>query len=954
MKEFHYMRKITGRLFINSVIIGLLTILTAVSLYSQESPMGRKWEGLAAVSTEGEFPSIGYYGASDAFPRNSIVKVTNKENGNSIRLVVTKELNDSNLFIVLSQESGKDLGIGTRETVQVSVTPVSVAGWGAVNPVEDVPYHPDPDINPSAGAGDPNRDVLEGNGEEDAEEERPGILLTEELPEETIAPSGGVSGHSAPGVQGGLDSLGFEKDTSPPALTLEDRDSAPKIASESGITREVPETAEETEPEEPDTPLLGSPPGTDGESAPGIGGNVTPEKYADARKPEEEREAEVTGPGRAPDGDRPLLDRNGDETEKDQPLLGSSVKRPEAEPEIKTEPALEGRDTPEVTILSPREPETELPEEAEDPETEITEEAPDTDSLTPERPRAADTPAAVLDEPETPPEEQPEEEPVTPEYADVSDTDRLEQALSRAERRDDVKDSFPPPREDRSFELITPPPARDEYTIDENAIAEADPPENVIEKPDPGIRKPDVEDEVTQPYLAEAEMPGEAETEPEDTGIEPAEETPPVLSRDYLSPLRKAAEDFSVTLREAIPEETESVTLADLRRLKTATEELIVTLDEAIPREEAGPEAPVITDLKRLRAEAEDLVAQLIEAAPADETPAPEEAEGPFLSDLEYLRQKDDDVSPELAEAVPKENGEPDQPVLADIRRLRRQAEEFVTNLIEAVPADREEPFGLSPEPEIVKPRTEEESAVTQVPEPERADPDAEGIGTRTPEEERDTAIAAAEPSVPELETEKAEEAPAEEGILEKPVPEDAELTLEPAEHRPPDVPEPETEDSLVRTPPEDESEEEGDIVQALPESPGPREEEEEEEQPDAVISEEAVDSLIGELEAAVAAEETGKAETGVSSASRLPIVKNLNKGAYYLQVGVYADPRTAEEALNSMQKGFPTAVTTASAEGKEVYKVLVGPLSEDEQGSVLYWLRSKGYRDAFVKRITD
>ncbi|MFP4382689.1 MAG: SPOR domain-containing protein [Spirochaetia bacterium] len=945
------MRKITGHIFINSAVISIvLTILTAVNLYSQESPMGRKWEGLAAVSTEGEFPSIGYYGASDAFPRNSIVKVTNKANGNSIRLVVTKELNDSNLFIVLSQEAGKDLGISTRETIQVSVTPVSVAGWGAVSPVEDVPYHPDPDINPSAGTGDPNRDVLKGNGEPAAEEDSIGVLLTEELPEKTKEPSKSVLEQSAPDLQDGLDSLGFEADTSPPVLTLEDRDSMLKIASESGIPRETPETEGEAEPGEPDTPLLGSLSGADTEKPSGIGENVTPEKYAEARKPEGEDEPAVTGDVPAEEG--PLLGQNGDDTERDQPMLGSSVKRPETEPEIKPEPALETTDTPEVTILSPREPEAELPEKTSEPETEISEEAPDTDSLAPKRPRTADTAAAVLDEPDTPPQEEPEEtpeeRPAAPAYAEGSDTDRLEQALSRAERRISVKDPFPPPREERSFELISPPPAKDEYTIDEEAIAEADPPETLLEKPDPGIRKPDVEEKETEPYLAEAEIHEKDETEPEDTEPEPAEETAPVLSKDYLSPLRKAAEDFSITLREAIPEETESVSLADLKRLKTATEELIITLDEAIPREESGPEAPVVADLKRLRGEAEELVAQLIEAAPIDEPAAPEESEGPFLSDLEYLRQEDQDVSPELAEAVPKESVESDRPVLTDIRRLRRQAEEVVTRLIEAVPADTEESFDMSVEPEIVKPRTEEESAVAGIPEPERAEPDAGGIGARTPEEERETDVAAAEPSVPERTEER--DAPSEDGILDKPIPEDAELALEPAEHRPPEVPEPESEDSLSRAAPEGDSEE---VAAALPESPAPKVEEKQEEEPAAVISEEAVDSLIGELEAAVAAE-TKKEEPDTAAAGRLPIVKNLNKGSYYLQVGVYADPRTAQEALNSMQKGFPTAVTTASSEGKEVYKVLVGPLSEDEQGSVLYWLRSKGYRDAFVKRVSD
>jgi len=934
--------KIIGNIFsiITFSFIALFILFLPAVSRAQESPMSRRWEGLAAVSTEGEFPSMGYYGASDAFPRNSIVRVTNQENGNSIKLVVVKELNDSNLFIVVSEEAGTELSIGKKEAVKVSVTPVSVSGWGAVSPTEDLPYHPDPDINPSAGAGDPNRGVLKGNGPLEPEEDVPGKPeLAEEAPVKTKQNSAEITDPQKPDNLEGLSGLGFESANVPPASPLEDETEAvPQISGEKNIMEE-PETVitEDTEEDEAppvaeEEPLLGSVPSEKRIEAPKYGSKVTPEDFTEART------EKPAVPDEEPKAEKPLLGESAPtETLPEQPVFGEAVRKPETEESFRGE--IEEEETPQVSILPPKEPEVETATEETIPE----EAAPDAallepDSLTLIQPEKEEEAVAALREPDTPEEavtpEEPETKPEVTEpepslYAEAAEVDWLEQSLARAKRRGEAKETFPPPREEKVFELISPPSRVERFIIDEEALSEATPPKD--DAPEAGLAVKRPEEEPADARLTEAELPEEREEEKEIEAVEeePAEvveapEKPEQASLNYLEPLRKAAEQFSVELSEAIPEAEEEISVTDIQRLKTAAEDLIVSLDEAIPKtEEKRPDGPMVTDLRRLKAEAEELVTQLVEAVPGKPKIEKEEppAEEPVLSDLEHLRTGREEIDEELAEAKPKDvEEEEEQPVLTDIRRLKEQAEDIVAELIEVIPREQEEE-----KLDIVKPAEKEEEAE----------------------------IAQVEPEVS-----ISESAVKEDDFPIKPVPEDAEISLEPAEHRPPEIPEPDASEEMVYERPKEAEEEPEKVAMEEPEAlkEEPESEAVADAEPDTEVSEEAVKDILRELEQIVAdqGEEAPEPEKPVVHELDLPIVKSLRKGTYYLQVGVYSNPQIARNTLDSMQKGFPTAVTTASSAGKQVFKVLVGPLSEDEQGSVLYWLRSKGYRDAFAKHVTD
>ena len=59
------------------------------------------WEGSASMSRYGEFPVKGLYGASNSFPLNSIVEVTNPANSKKTEIIIVNKLDDNNLFILL-------------------------------------------------------------------------------------------------------------------------------------------------------------------------------------------------------------------------------------------------------------------------------------------------------------------------------------------------------------------------------------------------------------------------------------------------------------------------------------------------------------------------------------------------------------------------------------------------------------------------------------------------------------------------------------------------------------------------------------------------------------------------------------------------------------------------------------------------------------------------------------
>ncbi|MDR2617675.1 MAG: SPOR domain-containing protein [Treponema sp.] len=141
------------------------------------------WEGAASASSGGDLPENGYYAATNSFPRNTVVDVTNLENGRTIRVIVAGGLETPGLLAVLSRDAADAVGLQPRSIGRIRMNqpadPVAFSRF-----TEGLSSSGDPDHDPAAlaAAEGINPDLLEEEGLTE-----PGSPGTEEiagLPEE--------------------------------------------------------------------------------------------------------------------------------------------------------------------------------------------------------------------------------------------------------------------------------------------------------------------------------------------------------------------------------------------------------------------------------------------------------------------------------------------------------------------------------------------------------------------------------------------------------------------------------------------------------------------------------------------------------------------------------------------------------------------------------------------------
>jgi hypothetical protein len=99
------------------IIISLAAILACFQLTAASV-----WEGSAALSAYGDFPSSGFYAASISFPRNTVVDVKNLENGKTAQVIITKGTDTPGILLMLSPEAAQTLGIPQNSIARVRVS----------------------------------------------------------------------------------------------------------------------------------------------------------------------------------------------------------------------------------------------------------------------------------------------------------------------------------------------------------------------------------------------------------------------------------------------------------------------------------------------------------------------------------------------------------------------------------------------------------------------------------------------------------------------------------------------------------------------------------------------------------------------------------------------------------------------------------------------------------------
>ncbi|MFP4490287.1 MAG: hypothetical protein ACLFNZ_02330, partial [Spirochaetaceae bacterium] len=137
-----------------TILISIFAMVFSPVLFNTADTISAEdtfWEGGIAISSYGQLPRSGFYAASNAFPADSKVKVRNSETGEAVEVRVVERLDDPHLFMLVSPEAGKALGITENEIVNATVAPVSertdiASAAGAEEPA----YSLDPDRNPMA------------------------------------------------------------------------------------------------------------------------------------------------------------------------------------------------------------------------------------------------------------------------------------------------------------------------------------------------------------------------------------------------------------------------------------------------------------------------------------------------------------------------------------------------------------------------------------------------------------------------------------------------------------------------------------------------------------------------------------------------------------------------------------------------------------------------------------
>ncbi|MCL2478575.1 MAG: SPOR domain-containing protein [Treponema sp.] len=121
-----------------------ILILTAAAVFIfAVSAFG--WEGAASVSAGTDLPQSGNFVATNAYPVNTVVDVTNLDNNKTVRAIVAAGLDNQGLMVVVSQNAADAIGLSQRAVGRVSM----------VQPADPMASL---QAGGSSGSGDPDHD----------------------------------------------------------------------------------------------------------------------------------------------------------------------------------------------------------------------------------------------------------------------------------------------------------------------------------------------------------------------------------------------------------------------------------------------------------------------------------------------------------------------------------------------------------------------------------------------------------------------------------------------------------------------------------------------------------------------------------------------------------------------------------------------------------------------------
>jgi len=82
----------------------------------------------------------------------------------------------------------------------------------------------------------------------------------------------------------------------------------------------------------------------------------------------------------------------------------------------------------------------------------------------------------------------------------------------------------------------------------------------------------------------------------------------------------------------------------------------------------------------------------------------------------------------------------------------------------------------------------------------------------------------------------------------------------------------------------------------------------------------------------------------------KAPLITKLERGKWYVQIGVYSRADHVEDAIKRAGAAVPIVIQNAGTDTNPMYRVLLGPFTQNESKTMLQRFRDKGY-DAFLRR---
>jgi hypothetical protein len=259
--------KVTMKRYTALCLLPVIVFLTGASV----------WEGAASVSAGGDLPDEGYYAATNSFPRNTVVDVTNLETGKTIRVIVASGLETPGLLAILSRDAAQNIGLRPRSIGRIRMTqPQDPIAYSLFS--EGLASSGDPDFDPRARIAAENPASPDSAGDSGSS-----------------TAGGFAEDRGSPGAGGSAEDSGPAGDGSLAAVPAAGPESPEPAAAESPVS---PGSGEEIT----DVPDHYSPPADPGNEAgdPDLAW-AAPEEEADVSFPPETPELAGTAPLRTPE-----------------------------------------------------------------------------------------------------------------------------------------------------------------------------------------------------------------------------------------------------------------------------------------------------------------------------------------------------------------------------------------------------------------------------------------------------------------------------------------------------------------------------------------------------------------------------------------------------------------------------------------------------------------------------